>query len=311
MIWNKIHNTTLPLYLLIVVKSTGSAPGRVGFKMLVNQFGPIDGSIGGGIMEYNMVELAKEQLQQSSFNSFFKKQIHRQGELDSSGMICSGEQIIAFLPILNKDLILIKEIREKINNLEAHFIQYSNNGIKLFPFLQKKNSPIAFQFTANKWSYTELLHNQKIIYIFGGGHVGAATSQVFHFLGYHVVILDNRPQLNTLIKNPYAKQTKIIDYHHILDIIPDNPRIPIAVMTTKFTEDQLILEQLSSKNYQYIGVLGSQTKIKKMFDNLRKKGIKNSFLNKLHAPIGLQISSQTPEEIAVSIAAEVIRLGNA
>lgn len=304
MIWNKLQNTTPPLYLLIVVESTGSAPGRVGFKMLVCQDGSLHGSIGGGIMEYNMVELAKEQLAQKKYNIFTKKQIHRQGELDSSGMICSGEQTIAFLPILDKSIIPTKQL----NKGKALLIQYSNQGIKLFPH-DKNNTPAPFQSSANTWSYCEPLNTQKIIYIIGGGHVGAATSHIFHFLGFHVVILDNRPALNTLENNPYPHESKVINYDQILDYIPVNPNIHIAIMTTKFTEDQLLLEQLAHRNYRYIGVLGSKTKITKMFTNLRKKGISDTFLNSLHAPIGLKIGSQTPEEIAVSIAGEVVGSG--
>ena len=271
--------------------------------MVVYQDGSLEGSIGGGIMEYNMVELAKDLLQKKEWPILLKKQIHRPGATNSSGMICSGEQTIAFLPIKDPSTIF-----EQMNQtIHTPLIHYSNNGIKIIPH-NKQNTPSPFQSSGATWSYCEPLDAQKVIYIIGGGHVGAATSHIFHFLGFRVVVLDNRAELNTLANNQFADESKVINYQKILDYLPDSPQIHILVMTTKFTEDQLILEQLAQRNYSYIGVLGSQSKLAKMFKNLSKKGISDTFLNKLHAPVGLKIGSQTPEEIAVSIAGEVVSL---
>ncbi len=87
------HNRVM---LLLVVSSKGSSPGRQGFKMAVGIDGEIFGSVGGGIMEYNLVEEAKGYLKKSDFNAFLKKQIHKGGVTDGSGLICSGEQMVLF-----------------------------------------------------------------------------------------------------------------------------------------------------------------------------------------------------------------------
>ena len=84
------------LYLMTVIHHKGSSPGRQGFKMVVANDNEIYGSVGGGVMEYNLVEFCKEQLKDSEPKSFLKRQIHKGTIVDGSGMICSGEQTVIF-----------------------------------------------------------------------------------------------------------------------------------------------------------------------------------------------------------------------
>ena len=87
------------VYLLTVIQHKGSSPGRQGFKMAVADDHEIFGSVGGGIMEYNLVELCKEFLQNHDPKPFIKRQIHKGTIVDGSGMICSGEQTVIFYPL--------------------------------------------------------------------------------------------------------------------------------------------------------------------------------------------------------------------
>jgi xanthine dehydrogenase accessory factor len=81
-------------------------------------------------------------------------------------------------------------------------------------------------------------------------------------------------------------------------------------MTFGYRTDDSALRALIKKDFKYLGLLGSQSKIQKMFSDLKKNGISDELINKIHAPVGLQIHSQTPEEIAVSIAGEIIMVKN-
>ena len=81
-------------------------------------------------------------------------------------------------------------------------------------------------------------------------------------------------------------------------------------MTNKYTDDKLVLRKLLGNSYKYIGVLGSVSKLELMMEVLEKEGLSAKELKKVHAPIGMRISSKTPEEIAVSIAAEIISIRN-
>jgi xanthine dehydrogenase accessory factor len=81
-------------------------------------------------------------------------------------------------------------------------------------------------------------------------------------------------------------------------------------MTFGYRSDDIALRALLNKPFTYLGVLGSKTKMEKLFTEYRKDEIKEELLQRVHSPIGLEINSQTPEEIAVSIAAEIIRVKN-
>ena len=88
------------VYLLTVIQNFGSSPGRKGFKMLVSEDGFIFGSVGGGVMEFTLVEEAKSLLQKSKKPILFKRQVHQGSKTkDGSGMICSGEQTVVFHPM--------------------------------------------------------------------------------------------------------------------------------------------------------------------------------------------------------------------
>ena len=298
------------VYLMIVIHHKGSSPGRQGFKMVVADDNEIYGSIGGGVMEYNLVELCKEHLKGSKPKSFVKRQIHKGTIVDGSGMICSGEQTVIFYPLNESHLRTIDEILTIYAN--------NKNGVLVI-------SPSKFLFSADKklesrynythldekdWSFSELLNLKNVAYIVGGGHVALATTKLLHQLGFYVVLFDNRSHLNTFEENKFVDEKQIIDYNDIADHIPENKRNFVAIMTNKYTDDKLSLSKIVRNNYKYIGVLGSKAKLELMFEVLQKEGYTKQELSRVHAPIGLNISSQTPEEIAVSIAAQMVAIKN-
>lgn len=298
------------VYLMIVIHHKGSSPGRQGFKMVVADDNEIYGSIGGGVMEYNLVEFCKEHLKGSKPRSFVKRQIHKGTIVDGSGMICSGEQTVIFYPLNESHLRTI----DKILTIYAN----NKNGVLVI-------SPSKFLFSADKklesrynythldekdWSFSELLNLKNVAYIVGGGHVALATTKLLHQLGFYVVLFDNRSHLNTFEENKFVDEKQIIDYNDIADHIPENKMNFVAIMTNKYTDDKLSLSKIVRNNYKYIGVLGSKAKLELMFEVLQKEGYTKQELSRVHAPIGLNISSQTPEEIAVSIAAQMVAIKN-
>ncbi len=304
-IWSKAQSllqSNQKLYLLSVVQSKGSAPGRVGFKMIVSEDYQLFGSIGGGLMEYNMVEKAKQMLKDGIVKHFIIAQIHKGGTSASSGMICSGSQVIAFNYLCPNDLPLVNSILQTEQNIE-----FSSNGITL---VSPNNESGFKQMSATNWSYTESIINKPIAHIFGAGHVSVPTSQLLTQVGFDVFLYDNRDDINTFESNNIVCSKRIIDYKKVLKEVVIDSTDYILLMTHKFTEDKLLLSQLLTINHQYLGVLGSEHKIKVMFEALHVQGISMDKLNKIHAPIGLNINSQTPDEIAVSIVAEVIKFKN-
>jgi len=121
-------NETVPVMLLYVLESEGSSPGRQGFKMAVAANGEMYGTIGGGIMEHKLVEKAKAMLQQKVSTVLLMRQHHdKEHTKDQSGMICSGSQLNAFIPLTNSDIQTV----EKIIGSAKKNIQLSPKGLQV------------------------------------------------------------------------------------------------------------------------------------------------------------------------------------
>ncbi len=292
--------------LLLVVTHHGSSPGKQGFKMIVAEDGTLYGSIGGGRTEFNLVEEAKNLLKEKPFKAFFRKQVHRENDSDSSGMICAGEQLVLFYPMLSKHIPTLKRIIKDNNAI----LSISEDKFDL----EKISSPdkdISFKQTDSlRWVYREKVNRKSYVYLIGGGHVGLATAKLLDTLDFEVTMFDERANLNTFEANSFSATKRIIDYKEIDQHIPSNDNTYIVILTHAFETDSLIFSKLLDKDYKYIGLLGSKAKIKAMFKKMLENGCDKNLLQKADAPIGIDIHSKTPAEIAVSIAAKIIMIKN-
>jgi xanthine dehydrogenase accessory factor len=130
-------------------------------------------------------------------------------------------------------------------------------------------------------------------------------------MDFHISLFDDRSDLNTLAKNEFVHEKRIIDsYENIGDFIESGANVYVVVMTLGYKFDEIVIRQLFDKNFKYFGVLGSKAKMKTLLKSLEKEGFDKEKLKEIHTPIGLKINSRTPEEIAISIAAEIIAVKN-
>jgi len=148
------------------------------------------------------------------------------------------------------------------------------------------------------------------VYIIGGGHVGLALSRILSTLDFYVVVIDDRPDIDTLKKNSFADEIICKSYLEVDKLIPEGDSVYIVIMTAGHKADRLVLEKLINKSVKYLGMMGSRGTVDEIFSSLQKKGISKELFRKVRAPIGIQINSHTPEEIAVSICAELIKIKN-
>lgn len=284
------------LILMVVIANEGSSPGRKGFKMLVTK-NQMFGTIGGGIMEHKLVEYAQTLLDKPKFQPFIKHQIHdKKAPKNQSGMICSGQQTIAFYDIYSD---FISKIEEILTQKEVS-IAYSNHGINT-------NSELVENM---EWIYEEKNSVVQKVYIIGGGHVGLALSEVLSRLDFEVHLLDHRENLNTMMSNDFVHSKQVVEFETIENYIPEGDAVYVVIMSFGFRTDDIIIRRLLDKNFKYIGMLGSKEKIATLFQNLIADGYDKEQISKIHAPIGLDIKSETTQEIAISVAAQLIKIKN-
>jgi xanthine dehydrogenase accessory factor len=281
------------LVLMVVIANEGSSPGRKGFKMLVTKT-QMYGTIGGGIMEHKLVEYAESLLEKQTFEPFIKHQIHdKSAAKDQSGMICSGQQTIAFYNITTEFLPLIDQI---LTHKEFKMV-YTNHGINV-------------QHESSEWTFTETNSLTQKVYIIGGGHVGLALSETLSKLDFEIHILDHRENLNTMMQNHFVATKQIVNFEEIGEHIPQGDNNYVIIMSFGYRTDDIIIRKLLNRDFKYIGLLGSKEKIAKLFQKMVEDGFDKERIARVYAPIGIDIKSETTQEIAVSVAAQLIRVKN-
>ena len=297
-----------PVALLCVVRSEGSSPGRQGFKMTVTAEA-VAGSIGGGIMEHKWVELARQRLREGDYAPLLRPQIHRrEAPADRSGMMCAGEQDVLLWPLRPGDFAAVAAIEAAQQTLIGGAWEVSEAaGLRLA-------GPAPTGFYAYQpgpaWRYCEQLGFRDQLTIVGGGHVSLALSQLAGNLEFEITVLDERADLPTLDANHFAHYRQRIASYNTL-AVPPGPRRYVVVMTVGYRTDAVALRQLLGQQYAYLGVMGSATKVAELRRVLVAEGFSPAALARLRGPIGLPVNSRTPEEIAVSVAAELIAVRNA
>ena len=315
-IWQFIYkciNSGVDTVLLFVVDSNGSSPGRQGFMMAIDALGNFQGSIGGGIMEQKLVAMVQQELKNKCPNlPALKKQIHNKEVSNSqSGMICSGEQTIAFHHLKQEEKNSVEEIVDCLQNNKKGYINLTNQQL-YFSNENDFTEDFYFQNTDEEiFVFKQKLGFKNHLHIIGGGHCSLALSKLFSNLDFYITVYDDRNNLNTIVQNTFCNNTVCIhDFEELTNKIPSSKNAYVVIMTVGYRNDSRALMAIIKNSYKYIGMLGSKAKIKTLFQELELKGIDKVLLDKVYSPIGMSIKSETPFEIAVSIAAQIISIKN-
>ncbi len=302
--------------LLVVSESSGSSPGRQGYKMAVGADGELIGSIGGGVMEVKLVEESRLVLDagtraRGDAGTDLREQVHQRNAANASGMICSGRQTVIFKLLTPTDGDTVDSIVDSLKARRRDLLTISPVEFSIKPHEGGTQNPFEKR-SETDFRYTEQIGFENDLHIIGGGHCALALSELMSKMDFHISLYDDRPLLNTIEKNRYAHDIKIVDsYDLISDHISSGRSAYVVVMTLGYKTDETVIRGLIDKEFKYFGVLGSKAKMSAMFKSLQKDGISPSKLSTIRTPVGLPINSRTPEEIAVSIAAEIISVKNA
>jgi xanthine dehydrogenase accessory factor len=311
-VWKKIErklSAGIGVMLMVVVKSEGSSPGKAGFKMMVAKDGTTYGSVGGGVMEFNLVKKSLRLLEEGQSRVFLKVQEHNKASgKESSGLVCSGVQHIAFYPLSGQDVTLVREILEIAESKSNHRVIFTEKGITVDKEPAGEEKSLVNE---KVWFYSERPGLQETLYIFGGGHVSLALSQMMKLLGFRVLVFDDREEVDTMKQNTYADEIRVAEYAQAGDLVPDGNHVYVAIMTYGHKQDYKVLVQMLNKKIRYLGMMGSENKVKGVYETLENDGYDTEEIARfLDAPIGLEINSITPMEIAVSVAAKIISVKN-
>lgn len=295
--------------LVVIIDRDGSAPNSPGAKMFVT-LNEVSGTVGGGISEYNLLNRAKSLLKEGKLTTEILHLEHSEtAEKNRSGMICSGAQTFAIVPLSKENLNIVKDIIAAYDEAKPGVLTLNDKGIS-FEADKSLVEDKVFSKENETWFYNENIAKQDKLYIIGAGHVSLALSQVMNTLGFHITVYDDRKNLPTMNNNTFAHNKQVINYENIAENIPEGDNIYVTVMTFGHVSDENVLERIISKKCRYIGMMASVKKAETIFSNLEKKEISKELLETVRSPIGIKIHSNTPEEIAISIAAEIILTKN-
>lgn len=240
--------------LCMVLEKSGSAPRGPGANMALLPDGAAVGTVGGGLLEYEVLQAARTIL--TTKGEAVRDFVLDNTQAGSLGMVCGGRVRVSLRYVTARDLP------------------------------DPEPDPQ--------------------VYVFGGGHVAQALVPVLAGLDFSVTVLEERPQFAAPGLFPGAVQVILCDFLDLDKSVTITPQDYVVVMTRGHQGDYEILTQILRKRPYYMGCIGSRRKAALTRERLLSDGFSTETVEKLHSPIGLDIAAETPAEIAISIAAELI-----
>ena len=329
--------------LATLINRVGSAPRAVGAKYLIKEDGSSFGTIGGGCVEAEVWQGAQEVIKKQTSGVLHFDLTAEQ--LAAGGLICGGTVDIFLEPLREEFAEIYRQIRKikqkggaailatlvSIDNAflsgPATKILLRSSGENVGHLSEgegleqriwnegqaalRENRPRMMTVRSENRKIEILLEpvvSEPTVYLFGAGHVSQQVSPLVKKVNFKVVVLDDREMFANRERFPEADEVVVSEFEHCLDRLPIDETSYLVIVTRGHLYDGVVLEQAVRTRARYIGMIGSRKKIHTLYKHLIEKGISKESLNRVRAPIGLEINSETPEEIAVSIAAELIKV---
>lgn len=300
--------------LCTILASSGSSPRGAGARMAVFADGTTMGTVGGGQVEYLAAQEALEVLE--SGNTAIRSFDLAPAQVASIGMVCGGRVTIYYQLLTQEELPVLLDMNKALHTDENAwlYLQIREGRVESFRVVAGEEAatdpehycPKAVLVKGEPLEYYEPLMRAGRVYIFGGGHVGQALVPVLAGVDFRVTVYDKRKELATKEFFPCAEEVIYGDYEHIFDKVTLKPSDYVVIMTPGHESDYALLEQVLRCETSYVGCIGSRHKIARTQALLREAGISEERIKSVHSPIGLPIGAQTPAEIAICIAAEMI-----
>lgn len=301
-----------PVFVALVVANTRGSPGTLGARALVDRQGHMQGTIGGGVMEANVLTQAREALTQAAYTPRIQRLVHRRNAGDhASGLICAGEQthLCAVLrpdtdaPVIAQFLATLEDEQSAATTLiiDANGLRVANHG----PDFERP--PLRLVQDSGGWHYAEENISRRRLAIIGGGHCGQALARLAGDIGYRVDLFDIRADVLDAGTWPQATYRHALsDYAELATRLEYTALTRVVVMTTAVTQDIDALTVLAAMDCRWLGVMGSRHKIHTIRRALADRHVAAAHIDAIHGSIGLAMKSDTPTEIAVSIMGQLL-----
>ena len=326
------------LALVTVFDRVGSAPRSNGAKMVVRTDRSITGSVGGGRLEADAIRLALEALstKRTVVHSFDLSST----DVAGTDMICGGkgEVLIDYVDALDKNNGVVYEAAaETLERGEKAWLvtvldnSAAQGGPARQQCLVKPNKTLVGSISCDPYLLEKLLagpakisiHAEAVgtqrflveplrqlgtVYIFGAGHVSQQIAPLCVSVGFRAVVLDDRADYAN--RERFAPPTELVvlqSFKHLPDL-PIDENSYLVIITRGHMFDKTVLEQVLRSNAAYIGMIGSRSKRDQVFADLISQGYGEEELLRVFAPIGTDIGAETPEELAISIVGELIKV---
>lgn len=311
--------------LVTIIASSGSTPRGAGSRILVRPDKSTVGTIGGGAVEHRAIEMALKALkEQASYTHGF---VLGREDVADLGMVCGGNVTVYFQYIGHENQEfkeLCRRITEAFDKDEDSWLimditsktawsmgLYSSSAglfgtIKPEAVRELLENKAVEKLLGERKYYSEPLVRAGSVYIFGGGHVAQELVPVLVHVGFRCVVFDDRPEFANKQVFPLAYKTIIGDFERIFDFITIKEQDYVCIMSRGHQFDYQVQRQVLTKNPCYVGVMGSRKKIETVREKLLADHIPAEKIDSCHSPIGTEILAETPAEIAISVAGELI-----
>ena len=292
-----------------VARARGSTPVPAGTKMLVGADGRLLGSVGGGCVEADVIGAALDaQAHQRPTLLTHHLNADLAGDL---GLSCGGTVDIFVEPLRADDEYMrVLELAARAESgLVRTATEWDTGPVKTFEPLRagraSGGAPAATLTRDGRFVEERLTQAPRVI-VFGAGHVGAAIARAAAAAGFRVVVIDDRPDYADAARFPDGVAVLAADVEAALTRYPLTAADAVVIATRGHKGDALILERVAPSAAGYVGLLGSRRKKIVVTKGLAAAGVPAKSLRRVRVPVGLAIGAVTPEEIAVSVVAELI-----
>jgi xanthine dehydrogenase accessory factor len=335
---DKLLSSGKKAVLARIIRQVGSAPRAVGTKCLILEDGSVVGTIGGGSLEFQVAGKAQDIFKQEKTSILHFKLTGK--EVGQSEMLCGGI-VDVFLEPVFPDNEIAKDVFQKANDLiregkkatlltlVSEGLAYRVNSRMLIEEDGSTTGGLANMITSDKsnvekWSqplkptliepaadgplvFAEPVEPEAVLYLFGAGHISTFVAPLVKMVGFQVCVIDDRQEFANSARFPNVDEIIVCPFKEAFNRVSINASSYIAIITRGHIHDLAVLRKAAQTNSAYIGMIGSLRKRRMIYESLMEEGISKEKLDRVHSPIGLDIGAETPEEIAVSIVAELIQ----